>query len=121
MSGTRGRPCRARDGGRKVRHMRPRTTAAVLAAGLTLITGGTASATTGAAGSGISGAVQYQPEQTGTVPVTPPETPPATETTPPAVVTSETSVSPPPATTQPSEPAAPPTHRTPRDHSSTPS
>lgn len=87
--------------------MRPRTTAAVLAAGLTLLGGGTASAATGAAGSGIAADVQYQPENTGTVPVTPPpaetpaETPIATsaesaappETTTPPVVTTTTSSS----------------------------
>ena len=72
-----------RDGDERDGHMRARTTIIALAMGLTLITGGTATATTGAAGSGVSGAVQYAPEDTGSVPLAPPETPPVTETTPP--------------------------------------
>jgi hypothetical protein len=75
--------------------MRPRTSAAALAAGLTLISAAPAGATTGAAGSGIASAVQYQPETSGSVPVTPPEQ------TPPPTVSAEASAQPPTTTPLP--------------------
>lgn len=102
--------------------MRARTTITALAVGLTLITGGTATATTGAAGSGVSGAVQYQPEDSGSVPLAPPETPPVTETTPPpTTTTTEASVTPPATTpTEPKQPAQTPKQHTRETTSSTP-
>ncbi len=102
--------------------MRPRTSAAVMAAGLTLMGGGTAAAATGAADSGVASAAQYQPENTGTVPVTPPtsttpsETPPATTTpseTPPTTTANAPSES--PASTTPTETPSRTTHAVPSE------
>jgi hypothetical protein len=85
--------------------MAPRTLPAVaLSTALLLGFTGVADATTGVAGSGSPAAVQYQPEDTGQTPVTPPaDTPPAdtppADTPPTVTQTSAPSVSTPPATT----------------------
>jgi hypothetical protein len=95
--------------------MRLAMSAAVVAAGLSLICAGPAAATEGAAGSGIAAAVQYQPEDTGSVPVTPPvtTTTPSTSTTP-----TEASVTPPPVTTAttPATPSQAPSTPAPTKH-----
>jgi hypothetical protein len=95
----------------KVRLMRARTFAAALTAALMFLGGGTAAATTGAAGSGIAAAVQYQPEDTGTVPVTPPAETPRAQT-PPAVTAESTA--PPVTTTTPATTATTPTEPRPK-------
>ncbi|MCW3008761.1 MAG: hypothetical protein JWP17_3387 [Solirubrobacterales bacterium] len=65
--------------------MAPRTTSAVILATALLGCSGVASATTGVSGSGSPAGVQYQPEQTGQVPVVPPtDTPPPPDAPAPA-------------------------------------
>jgi hypothetical protein len=85
--------------------MAPRTTSAViLSTALLLGFTGVADATTGVAGSGSPAAVQYQPEDTGQTPVTPPADTPPAETPPaqtPPVEASAPSVSAPTTTTTP--------------------